>query len=174
MHGAFVVGLNEMVTYKYGKDVWSEILELAGFEPNYRPLSNQEVNDKEAVFLVKTITKKLNLGDKLFGEVFGDYWIKRFAKEKYFAFLDAFKSVKDFLEKINEIHQKLTENLNNHKPPVFDIQWENTQSAAITYISDRQLIHIAVGTLKALGEYYHDEISVFKVDTNKIKVLFKN
>jgi len=172
MHGAFVVGLNELVVNKYGKDIWLEILESAGFDANYRPLSNLEVNDNEAVLLVKAATKKLNLGDKVFGEVFGNYWIKYFAKEKYFAFLDAFKNVKEFLKQINEIHRKLTANLKNHKPPFFEFQWESPQIVIISYHSQRQLIHIAVGTLNALGEYYRDDIAVYKIEANKIKVIF--
>jgi len=172
MHGAFVVGLNELVISKYGEEIWLEILEDAGFEPNYRPLSNQEVSDQEAVFLVKTITKKLNLGDKLFGELFGNYWIKHFAKEKYFAFLDAFKNVKEFLSQLNVIHQKLTANLKHHKPPEFTFEWENTNKVVINYHSSRHLIYLAVGTLKALGEYYKDDISIFKIGESKMEVHF--
>lgn len=173
MHGAFIVGLNEMVVKKFGNDLWSEILESAGFEPNYRPISNQEVIDDEALLLIKASIKKLNLGERAFGEMFGNYWIKQFAKEKYFAFFSAYKNVRDFLNEINSMHSRLTANLKNQNPPRFEITWENPQTAVLFYHSKRQLGHIAVGLLKALGEYYREEISVFKVDTNQIRVLFK-
>ncbi len=173
MHGSFIVGLNEMIINKFDKEIWLEILEAAGFEPNYRPISNQEVNDDEALVLIKASIKKLNLGERAFGEMFGNYWIKSFAKEKYFAFFAAYKNVRDFLNDINVMHSRLTANLKNPLPPRFEITWENPQTAVLFYQSKRQLGHIAVGLLKALGDYYHEEISVFKVDANQIRILFK-
>ena len=93
MHGAFIVGLKEMITNRFDESFWHEILQDAGFEPDYYPLSNKELEDLKALLLIKTAAKKLNLGDRRFGETFGNYWIKNFAREKYFAFFDAFKSL---------------------------------------------------------------------------------
>jgi hypothetical protein len=77
------------------------------------------------------------------------------------------------LNQLNELHQRLTANLKKASPPRFEIKWENPITVLIYYVSKRQMIHVAVGLLKALGEYYHEEIQVFKIDTNQIKVLFK-
>lgn len=174
MHGSFIIGLKEMIINKYDQDIWLEVLEHAGFEPNYRPLSNQEVNDEEAIVLVKAAIKKLNLGERAFGEIFGRFWIHQFAREKYFAFFSAYKSFKEFLMQINELHNRLTANLKRANPPRFEIRWENPFTAIIFYISKRQMVHIAVGLLKALGEYYHEDIQVFKIESNQIKILFKS
>lgn len=173
MHGAFVVGLKEMIIHRFDENFWQEIVEEAGLELGFYPLSNRELEEKEAMNLVKAAAKKLNLGDRKFGEAFGNYWIKNFARQKYFAFFDAFKSSKDFINQLSEIHKKLTENLTQPQPPFFEINWENEHSVLINYQSDRALIHFAVGLLKALGDYYKEEISVYRVEKNQIKVFFK-
>ncbi len=173
MHGAFIVGLKEMIINRFDESFWFEILQDADFEPDYHPISNHELDEAKALLLIKGAAKKLNLGDRKFGETFGNYWIKVFAREKYFAFFDAFKSSKDFINQLNEIHQKLTSNLQHPTPPVFEITWETPHSAVILYKSNRGLIHIAVGLLKALGDYYNDEISVYRVENKGIKVFFK-
>jgi len=173
MHGAIIVGLKELIINRFDESFWFEILEEAGFESNYHPLSNHEIDDAEALALIKASSKKLNLGDRKFGETFGNYWIKTFAREKYFAFFDAFKSSKEFINQLSDLHQKLTANLKKTKPPFFEINWENPHTVLINYISDRNLIHMAVGLLKALGDYYNEEISVYRVEANQIKVFFK-
>ncbi|MDF1548281.1 MAG: heme NO-binding domain-containing protein [Bacteroidales bacterium] len=174
MHGAFIVGLKELVVNRFDVSFWEEILEYAGFDPNYYPLSNQELADNKAEVLIKASLKKLNLGDRKFGEVFGNYWIKTFAREKYFAFFDAHKSSKEFINNLTELHKKLSATLTDKNPPVFEIDWQNQNTVLITYHSSRSLIHIAVGLLKALGDFYNDDISVYRVDKNLIKVFYKD
>lgn len=174
MHGAFIVGLKEMIINRFDESFWHEILYDSGFEPDYYPLSNKELEDLKALLLIKTAAKKLNLGDRRFGETFGNYWIKNFAREKYFAFFDAFKSSKDFINNLSVMHKNLTRGLAHPKSPVFEINWEGPHTAMITYKSTRSLIHIAVGLLKALGDFYNEEISVYRVENNQIKVFFKS
>ena len=173
MHGVFIIGLKELVINKFDESFWSDIIEQAGLGKDFHPLSNQELADDKAVLLIKTTVKKLNLSDRQFGEIFGNYWIKTFARLKYFAFFDAFKSSRDFINQLSVMHQKLTQNLKEKKSPVFDVSWKNQYTAIINYNSERGLIHIAVGLLKALGDYYNEEISVYRVNTNQIKVFYK-
>jgi hypothetical protein len=133
MHGAFIVGLKEMIVNRFDENFWQEILREANFEPDYHPLSNKELVDRDALLLIKAAAKKLNLGDRKFGETFGNYWITNFARKKYFAFFDAFKSLSDFINQLSETHQKLTSNLKDPKPPVFEIKWESVHNAMINY-----------------------------------------
>lgn len=174
MHGVFIVGLKDMIINRFDESFWDEILDEAGFEPDYYPISNQEISDDKALTLIKAAVKKLNMGEKNFGEAFGNYWIKTFAREKYFAFFDAFKSSKGFIDYLSEMHSKLSANLTHKKPPVFEIKWENHHTVLINYVSDRNLIHIAVGLLKALGDFYNEDISVYRVAANQIKVFYKD
>jgi len=173
MHGSFIVCLKEMIVSKFEESFWIEALEYAGLETTFRPISNQEIADETAIKLIKSTIKKLNLDERRFGEIFGNYWINEFARQKYFAFFDSCKSVKEFLGQINIIHQKITSNLSKQNPPIFTISWENPGTAIIEYKSSRGFIHIAVGLLKALGSYYYEEISVYRIDPNKIKVFLK-
>ena len=173
MHGAFIVGLKQMIITRFDESFWEEIVEQAGFDGHFHPLSNQELDEDKALELIKLSVKKLNLSHIQFGEVFGNYWIKVFACEKYFAFFDAYKSARDFINHLSEIHKKITGNLKIKKPPTFEISWENPHSVIINYNSNRGLIHIAVGLLKALGDYYNEDISVYRVEANRIKVFFK-
>ena len=174
MHGSFIVCLKEMVINKFDETFWTEALEYASVDTGFHPVSNQEIEDKLAVKLVKSVIKTLNLNNRRFGEIFGNYWINHFARQKYCAFFDSCKTVEEFMNQLNYIHQKITSNLPNPQPPSFKIDWENPLTANIEYISGRDFIHIAVGLLKALGNYYGQEIAVYRVGGNQIKLFIKN
>lgn len=174
MHGSFIVCLKEMIVSKFDESFWIEALENAGLEASFRPVSNIEIEDEIAIKIVKSSIKKLNMDERRFGEIFGNYWINEFARQKYFAFFDACKDVKGFLAQLNKIHQKITENLKNQKAPTFSISWENPLTAILEYKSARGFIHIAVGLLKALGNYYNEDIAVYRIDNNKIKLFIKS
>jgi mRNA deadenylase 3'-5' endonuclease subunit Ccr4 len=174
MHGSFIVCLKEMIITKFDESFWIETLHAAGFEPDFHPISNKEIADDQAVKLVKAAVKRLNMDDRRFGEAFGNYWIKYFAKEKYFAFFSAYRNIRDFINNMTAMHKKLTMNLPNPKPPEFDVIWDNEHSATIIYNSTRGFIHVAVGLLKALGDFYHEDIAVFRTELNRIKIFLKN
>jgi hypothetical protein len=170
MHGSFIVCLKEMILNKFDESFWIETLEHAGIEIGFHPVSNKEILDATGLKIIKSSIKKLNLDDRRFGEIFGNYWINNYASKNYFAFFDACKSVKEFLEHLNSVHKKITANLPNPSPPDFSIKWENPLCAIIDYNSKRDLIHLAVGLLKALGAYYREEIAVYRIEKNKIKL----
>jgi hypothetical protein len=172
MHGSFIVCLKEMVISKFDESFWFESLENAGLDKSFYTVSNKEVADDLALKIIKSVIKTLNIEERRFGEIYGNYWINNYASKNYFAFFDSCKSVKEFLEQINIIHRKITANLPKPSPPVFTINWENKNSAIIDYQSKRELIHFAVGLLKALGSYYNEEISVYRIEKNKIKLFF--
>jgi len=170
MHGSFIVCLKEMMINKFDESFWLEALEHAGIENTFHPVSNKEVPEAIAQKIIKSSIKILHVEERLFGEMFGNFWINQFANKNYFAFFDSCKSVKEFLGQINKIHQKITSNLPKPNPPIFAITWENPNCALIDYNSIRGLVHFAVGLLKALGNYYKEEISVYRIEKNRIKL----
>jgi hypothetical protein len=174
MHGSFLVCLKEMITSKFDESFWNEALENIGLNKLFRPVSNIEVEDETGIKILKSCIKKLNLDERRFGEIFGNYWINEFARQKYFAFFDACKDVRTFLGQLNSLHQKITQNLKDQKAPSFTISWENPLTAIIEYKSTRGFIHIAVGLLKGLGNYYSEDIAVYRIDNNKIKLFIKS
>jgi len=170
MHGSLIVCLKEMIINKFDESFWTETLEHAKMDPGFHLVSNKEIIDETGLKLIKSAVKRLNMDERRFGEMFGNYWINQYARKNYFAFFDACKGVKEFLEHLNALHKKITSNLTHPNPPSFTIKWENPLSAIIEYNSSRGLIHFAVGLLKALGVYYKEEISVYRIGNNQIKV----
>lgn len=174
MHGSFIVCLKEMMISKFDEIFWNEALENIGLDKSFRPVSNIEIEDGTAIRIIKSCIKKLNLDERRFGEIYGNYWINVFARQKYFAFFDACKNVKTFLGQLNSVHQKITINLKDPKPPTFSVSWENPLTAIIDYKSSRGFIHIAIGLLKGLGNYYNEDIAVYRIENNKIKLFIKS
>lgn len=173
MHGAIIVGLKEMITKRFDKSLWEEILIEAGFDKNYHPLSNRELDDELAIRLLNTSQKKLNFSASKFGEFFGSYWINNFARIKFFAFFDAYKSSKDFISNLSAMHITLTAKLKKPSPPQFIVKWENPLTAVIEYKSKRNFIQLATGLLKAITEYYNEEASVYRGEGNFIRVIYQ-
>ena len=123
MHGAFITGFKDLIIQKFDQDVWLDIVENAGFERNINSVGNKELQDGQAIKLIKSAVKRLHFDDRRFGEIFGHYWINTYAKAKYFAFFNAAKNVAELINQLNIIHTKLTENLENQAPPVFELTW---------------------------------------------------
>jgi hypothetical protein len=174
MHASFISGLKDLIIHRFDLDVWLDIVESAGFERNINVVGTKELADERAIKLYKSAVKRLHFDDRRFGEIFGHYWINTYAKEKYFAFFNAAKNVAELINQLNLIHTKLTENLENPAPPVFELNWESKHTAIITYRSARELIHFATGLLKALGTFYNEDISVYRIDKDRIKVFLKS
>jgi hypothetical protein len=170
MHGAFIVCLKEMVISKFDENFWIEALEQAGIDKHFHPVSNKEVADEMALKLIKSTIKRLNMDDRRFGEIFGNYWINQYARKNYFAFFDAHKRVKDFLNNLNKMHQRITAKLSKPTTLSFTITWESSSCAIIDYHSNRGLVHLAVGLLKALGDYYHEDIAVYRIGADRLKL----
>ncbi len=75
---------------------------------------------------------------------------------------------------MDEVHRKVTLNIQNANPPRFDYEWKDEKTLIMTYKSKRNLIEFFIGLIKGVGKYFNEELEVRKLGGNRVEIKFKN
>lgn len=81
-------------------------------------------------------------------------------------------TAKDFFIKLDDIHFKVTKNIQNAHAPRFKCEWETEDVLILTYISPRGLIDFVVGLAKGVGKYFNQKLAVRKISSTKVEIVF--
>jgi len=173
MKGVIANCLREVVILKFGNSKWNEIMNASGLNPNMAILSSLDLDDAVVVNVVKNTCKTLHLTLEQVTDMFGDHWMNAFAPKIYKPYYGTNTTAREFLLKISEIHDKVTKNIPNAHPPKFEYEWKNETTLILTYISPRGLIDFVVGLVKGVGKYFHERLSVRKISSTKVEVVFQ-
>ncbi|OFY24690.1 MAG: hypothetical protein A2X02_01485 [Bacteroidetes bacterium GWF2_29_10] len=173
MKGVIVQCLNQLIEERFSKEIWKQIMIDSKLDPDTVFFGHHDINDAVIMEVVGNVCKNLNISLEDAANAFGDYWVNVFAKKHYFAFFISSKTARQFLEKMDQVHVKITETVPNAHPPRFKYETPDNNTIIMLYESKRGLIDFLVGLAKAVGTYYKEDIEVTKLDANKIKIVFK-
>jgi hypothetical protein len=172
MKGVIVNCLKEMMTNKFGKEKWEAALEKAGLSRSSSFLSTQDVDDDAVLKVVGAACQVLNVTLPQAADAFGEYWVCTFAPKIYRTYFAGVRSAKEFLLKMDEIHRVTTESMPNAHPPRFDYSWENERTLIMKYKSGRGLMDFAIGLIKGVGKYYHEDLQVSRQGQDSVRIVF--
>ena len=96
-----------------------------------------------------------------------------FTDDIFCAFFNGVDSAKDFLTKLDYIHEAATRGIENARPPRFELKWENHQTLVMTYVSERNLVDLAIGLAKGIGRFYRENLTVTKLDDRRVQIVFR-
>jgi hypothetical protein len=105
-------------------------------------------------------------------EAFGDYWVNVYAPNIYRTYFRTAKSAREFLLQMDRVHESVTMNIPNARPPRFSYEWPNDKTLIMKYISGRGMIDILAGCAKGVGKYFGEDVRVRKVGNDRIEVVF--
>jgi len=172
MKGTVVKCLEEVVCLKFGKDKWQKSLEKAGVEKSTLFLPTSNIDDSQVIRVVEAVCSTLQISLTQVANDFGDYWINVYCQKMYKPYFRRYKTAKDFLLALNNIHIEITEMMNNAQPPKFTYKWQNDKTLMMHYQSHRGLIDFAVGSAKGVAKYYGENLDITKVSNKKLKIIF--
>jgi hypothetical protein len=172
MKGVIADCLGKLVETKFGKEKWYECLEKAGLSRFTTFLAGQDIPDEAVMKVVDATCKVLNLTLEQAADAFGDYWVNDYAIKLYDSHYTGVKSAKDFLLKMDDIHDTTTKNVPNAHPPRFKYKWLNDKTLEMLYISDRGLIDFMVGLAKGVGRYFKEDLKVRKIGNDTLEITF--
>ena len=172
MKGVIVNCLAEMVKEKFGEDKWQDALEKAGLDRKSIFFTIQDVDDNAALKIVDSVCKVLSISLVQAADAFGDYWINVFAPKIYGAYFKGADSAKDFLLKMDRVHQTTTRSLPGARPPRFGYEWKDDNTLIMKYKSHRRLIDFMVGLIRGVGKYYKEDLKVTKLGHDKVEIVF--
>jgi len=172
MKGTILKSIKDLVVSTAGNEVWNEIIKTSGFEPNYLIRSTADIDDSIILNVIKNIEHKLNLTHDQLAELFGDYWVNEFAPRIYGAYYLGMKSAKDMLLKMDTIHERVTRDMENSKPPRFAYKWKDDKTLIIDYKSQRNLIDLFIGLIKGVGKHFNEVLKINKLSDQQVEVVF--
>ncbi len=172
MKGVIVSCLKELVVTKFGQEKWESSLEAAGFDRKTIFPLTLNVKDEDVLKLVAGVCKTLNITLEQAADAFGEHWVCSYASRYYRQFYQGVFSAKQFLMNMNAVHKTTVKNIADARPPHFSYMWENPKMLLMRYKSPRGLIDFFVGLVRGVGKYYHENLQVYKVGSNRVRIIF--
>lgn len=172
MKGAIVQCLGELVTTRFGENKWQKSLEKAGMSRTSFFMPLQNIDDTNVMKLIQSVCNVTNITPAQAADAFGDYWVNVYAPKIYTVYYKGSKNAKEFLLKMDSVHDIVTKNMPNARPPRFEYKWTDERTLTIDYKSQRAMIDIFIGLIKGVGKYYNENLFVTKLGPDRVQVIF--
>jgi hypothetical protein len=171
MKGTITNCLAELVETRFGKEKWVAIMAHAGAEstPNLRmPIA--DVEDSVAIKLLGSAAVVLGLSEEQATDAFGEYWCCTYAPRIYGSIIRRFKTAKELIVGLDDVHVKTTAAIPNARPPRFKYRWLNDTDLEVTYMSHRNLLQVYIGLARGVGKYYNTPLEVSATSKDKVVI----
>lgn len=173
MKGVIPVCLKKMVIENHGNDHWQAILEDADLPKTTMFSVREDVEDATILKVMASCAKVLELSMSDIIDEFGDYWVNSFAPKIYYAYYLGVSSAKEMILKIDRIHNMVTRDIKNARPPRFQYEEIDAKTLRVTYNSERNLIDLFIGLTKGIGKYFKEDLKIKKIDEKNIEIKFE-
>ncbi|GEM_PF-1437111 len=174
MKGILLLGGFDYIVTQFGEKPLKEAQKKCHLRKMILPFS--DVDEESIKCLINELSINLGLSSKEIMEKVGYYWTLKKAPEFYPQFYEKYnRSVREFLINLNYIHKVVVENVVSSKklnPPEFEVIREEKNYILLRYISKRNMIHVAIGAIKGLGQYFKEDIKVVKQSDDTMLVHF--
>ena len=173
MKGTVHKCIEKLITEKFGLATWQTCLEAVGLEEDHIFMMNDDVDEALTMKLVTEVipsVTRLSLQQVL--DAFGHYWINDYASQIYKPYFEGCHSSRELISKLDFIHESLTKNIPNARPPRLRYEWLDGQTVSLTYVSDRGLIDLFISIAKGVGDYYKETLVVVKKSDQTLEVTF--
>ncbi len=172
MKAVIVNCMADMVKEKYGRAKWEQCLEAAGMNKLSYFLSTQDIEDGAVMKLVEAGSRVLGMNMSQLADAYGDYWVNTYAQKIYKVYFRGASSAKDFLLKMDQLHETVTQNIANARPPRFEYRWKNDKTLVMSYKSERGMIDFLMGLVKGVGKHFNERLNVVKLNNRELEVTF--
>jgi hypothetical protein len=157
MKGVVFNLLEQVVTEKYGEEVWDSLLEATRQEGAYTAVGSYA--DEDFLALVGAASKALDVPADDLVRWFGRSSLP-LLKERYPAFFDH-ESTRSFILTLNDvIHPEVRKLFPGADVPDFDFELSGDDGVALGYQSVRKLCSFAEGLIEGAAEYFGEEVTM--------------
>jgi len=172
MKGVIATCLGELISVKFGKDKWEEILESAGLPRRTSFLATEDVDDAATMRVVASVCKVMGMSMTQAADAFGEYWFNVYAPRVYKVYYVGKNSAREMLLALNHIHKSVVNHSPDARPPRFEYEWKDDRTLIMKYQSGRGLIDFFIGIVRGVGTYYNEKLSIAKLTDNKVEIQF--
>jgi hypothetical protein len=160
MYGMIHEFLRSTLTQICGVQVWSAIDDASGVGGvDYYGM--QQYPDEIAERLVEAAARQLGQSRDETWHQLGLQWVPYTRVGVYASYYDQAGGALEFLERLNEFHAGVRQDMPLLRPPIFRLERLAQNEARLHYASEREGLGAFLrGTLLGLAELYHEAISV--------------
>ncbi|SDL68498.1 Haem-NO-binding [Halarsenatibacter silvermanii] len=174
MKGTLVKAMQEMVENEHGQNMWQRIIETSMLGDDFDVNILADVEDEKFKNLLNTTAEVLDISKKEAMDRFAHYFILEYALDTfainmYFSQSD---SAREFLLKMDDVHRRLTKNIDDASPPRFDYEKKDDGSLLMTYNSERGMFELFKSLAEAVGEYFNDDLRIREAGKNTVEIKF--
>lgn len=172
MKGTIACCLRDMVVEKFGAESWNNVIEKSGMNKHDMILVMDDLPDAKVMEVIGNTCKELKITLEQAADAFGEYWAVTYAPRIYKSFYMGAKNSKDFLKRLDSIHDITTKTMSNAAPPRFFYEDKEGGSLVMTYQSKRNLMPIFQGLIKGVGKYFNEDLKINLVAPDKVEIIF--
>ncbi|KAI6240430.1 Soluble guanylate cyclase gcy-35 [Aphelenchoides fujianensis] len=169
MHGWVHESLRQLITRKYGADVWQKILHVADFDEGAERDENRTYRDEETFRLVEAIARAIGVSMEEAWEMYGSFLIQYTMETGWDELLRAMAvDLEGFLSNLDSLHYFIDQVVfrSRLKGPSFRCEAQADGSLLLHYYSRRtSLFPIVKGAIRELARrLFGAEITIEMVD----------
>ncbi|HYF04345.1 MAG TPA: heme NO-binding domain-containing protein [Patescibacteria group bacterium] len=155
MHGSIFVLLKKFVETRYDVATWHNLLRSAGIDHEY--FLHQTYPDKEAAGIIAAAVSATGLKSNTLLEDFGEFMVPDLMKV-YAKYIKPEWRTFEMLEFTESVMHKAARQENpGTQPPVLNAMRVNPSLLIIDYYSKRRMGSLAIGIIRGIARYYHEE-----------------
>ena len=174
MKGVIPICLMEMIMVKFGENKLNYVLKAAKiYDRNYLHfLPTEDVPDADVLNVISASCSTLNFSLEQLANEFGEYWCVTYAPKIYAPYFNNVTCAKDFLMKMQKIHERVTRTIPNASPPSFEYISNAPSHLIMKYSSNRNLQPLWIGLIKGVGIAFNEKLDIKLLDANTVEIIF--
>lgn len=163
MKGIINKGIQEMVEAKFGAEAWDKIKALAKCDEPFFS-AGEDYPDQMTLDLVSAASEVAGLPLETVLVEFGKFWVPNTGAASYSTYFKlAGTSAREFLLNMNRVHDQVTNNILNAKPPRMEYGELPDGRMLIHYRSERRLCAVLRGLILGVGIYFDEDLQVKEI-----------
>jgi hypothetical protein len=161
MKGTITRCMGELIQSRWGVDAWRRIVARAGAKDDLMlMMPSADIDDQLAMALFEATCAELGVTPAQAADAFGEYWCCVYAPKVYKSIVARFKTAKDLILGLDDVHVEMTRSIPNARPPRFTYSWRDPKTLIVKYSSHRNLVHVYAGLARGVGKFYGEQLTV--------------
>jgi hypothetical protein len=169
--GSIAQCAEELVRTRFGDATWDDVCVEAGLQPDTSFMPAADIDDAAVIGVLRAVGTVCGLSAEQVSDAYGEYWVCEYASRQYPAYFRGAHTAREFLLKMNNVHDMVTRSVAKAQPPRFGYSWADDDTLVIDYQSKRNLAGLLVGLVKGVGIHFDEKLVVSAVG-NKVTIRF--
>jgi hypothetical protein len=173
MKGIVVDALHQLVTTAFGPDQWAELLTRTGFAPDRTFTQNEDLPFDTILAMFGAACEIGGMSFEQACDAYGAFWVGTYIPARYPEFYAGVVSSKDFLLKLDAVHDAMARRMEGAHPPKHSYRWIDADILEMGYSSSYEgLQTLFIGAVKGAALHYGDRIDVVRQDDQSVRITF--